>query len=85
MYISLYQGRSQDLGGGGARTFFSDLEICMSRSDMLRMAKACTLVWGSGTCLPQENFFKWCNLVRFVVYFDPILSLKFFKNYHFFL
>ena len=33
--------------------------------------------------LPRENFLKWCNLVRFGVYFDQILSLKIFKNYHF--
>ena len=32
---------------------------------------------------PRENFLKWCNLVRFGVYFDQILSLKNFKNYHF--
>ena len=25
---------------------------------------------------PRENFLKWCNLVRFGVYFDQILSLK---------
>ena len=33
---------------------------------------------------PREIFLKWCNLVRFGVYFDQILSLKNFKNYHFF-
>ena len=33
--------------------------------------------------LPQEIFFKWCNLVRFGVYLDQILSLKNFKNYYF--
>ena len=59
--------------GGGQEFFFSDLENCMSRSDMLRMAKPCALL----------AFFKWCNLVRFGVYFNQILSLKNFKNYHF--
>ena len=82
MYIG--QGRPQDLAGGEAKNFFfSDLEICMSRSDMLRMAKPCALLGGSGGMPPRENFFKWCNLVRFGVYFDQILSLKNFKNYHF--
>ena len=33
--------------------------------------------------LPRENFLKRCNLVRFRVYFDHILSLFFFLNYHF--
>ena len=33
--------------------------------------------------LPREIFLKWCNLVRFGVYLDQILSLKIFKNYHF--
>ena len=32
---------------------------------------------------PREIFLNWCNLVRFGVYFDQILSLKNFKNYHF--
>ena len=36
-----------------------------------------------GHAPPREFFLKWCNLVRFGVYFDQILSLKFFKNYHF--
>ena len=77
------QGRPQDLARGGPRIFFSDLEICMSRSDMLCMAKPCALLGGFGAMLPRENFLKWCNLVRFGVYFDHILSLKNFKNYHF--
>ena len=55
----------------------------MSRSDMLRMAKPCALLGGFGDMPPRENFLKWCNLVRFGVHFDQILSLKNFKNYHF--
>ena len=74
------QGRPQDLGGGGPRIFFSDLGICMSRSDMLRMAKPCALLGGFGGMLPREIFLKRCNLVRFWVYFDQILSLFFSKN-----
>ena len=34
---------------------------------------------------PPNFILKWCNLVRFGVYFDPILSLKFNKIYHFLL
>ena len=64
--------------GGGPRIFFSDLEICMSRSDMLR--KPCALLGGFGGMLPREIFLKRCNLVRFRVYFDQILSLFFSKN-----
>ena len=60
--------------GGGQEIFFSDLGICMSRSDMLRIAR------GFGGMLPRENFLKRCNLVRFRVYFDQILSLFFSKN-----
>ena len=77
------QGRPQDLAGGGQEFFFLDLEICMSRSYMLRMAKPCALVGGFGGMPPRENFLKLCNLVRFGVYFDQILSLTNFKNYHF--
>ena len=81
MRYSPTQGRPQDLEGGGAKKFFfSDLGICMSRSDMLRMAKPCALLGGFGGMLPRENFLKRCNLVRFRVYFDQILSLFFSKN-----
>ena len=76
----ILQGRPQDLGGGGQEFFFPDLGICMSRSDMLRMAKSCALLGGFGGMLPRENFLKRCNLVRFRVYFDQILSLFFSKN-----
>ena len=69
--------------GGGQEFFLSDLEICMSLRDMLRMAKPCALIGGFGGMPPREIFLKWCNLVRFGVYFDQILSLKNFNNYHF--
>ena len=79
----IVHGRPQDLGGGGQEYFFSDLGICMSRSDMLRMAKPCALLGGFGGMLPQENFLNgaiWCvlgcTLIRFCLDF-------FFKNYHF--
>ena len=74
-------GASPGFGrGGGQEFFFSDLGICMSRSDMLRMAKPCALLGGFGGMPPRENFLKRCNLVRFRVYFDQILSLFFSKN-----
>ena len=77
MIVHVYQGRPQDLaGGGGPRIFFF-------RFGNLHVAKPCALLGGFGGMSPRENFLKWCNLVRFGVYFDPILSLKNFKNYHF--
>ena len=81
--LALKQGRPQDLGEGGGKNFFLDLEICMLRSDLLGMAKPCALLGGFGGMLPEENFLKRCNLVRFRVYFDQIWSLLFFKNYYF--
>ena len=47
----------------GANTFFSDLEICTSQRDLLRMAKPCALRGGFGG-MPPQNFFLngtiWC-------------------------
>ena len=83
-----FQGRSQDLAGGGQELFFSDFGICMSRRDMLRAhGGAMRLARGvRGHTPPPENFFlKWCNLVRFVVYLNQIWSLKNFKNDHFYI
>ena len=45
--------------------------------------EAMRFVRGFEGMLPREIFLKRCNLVRFRVYFDQILSLFFFKNYHF--
>ena len=72
MSDSVPQGGPQDLGGGGPR-IFSDLGI-------LRMAKSCALLGEFGVMLLRENFLKRCNLVRFRVYFDQILSLFFFQK-----
>ena len=54
---------------GGGKNFFSDLKICLSRIDMLRMAKPCALLGGFGGMPLRDIFLKWCNLVRFGVYF----------------
>ena len=58
---------------GGAKKFFF-------RFGNLHVAKPCALLGGFGGMLPRENFLKRCNLVRFRVYFDQILSLFFSKN-----
>ena len=71
--------------GGGQEFFLCDLEICMSRSDMLRMAKPCALLGGFGGMPPRENFKKWCNLVRFGVYLDQIFYFKKFQKVQFFI
>ena len=74
-----FQGRPHDLAGGGARIFFQIWKFaCREEAcEAMRFAKG---VWGHA---PREIFLKWCNLLRFGVYFDQILSLKNFKNYHF--
>ena len=53
--------------GGGQEFFFSDFEICMPRSDMLRMAKPCALLGVVRGHAPPRKFFKmvqfgafWC-------------------------
>ena len=43
--------------------------------------KATRLLGVFGGMLPRENFKKWCNLVRFGVYFAAILSKKFAKMF----
>ena len=66
---------------GGQVFFFSDLGICMSRSDICAMR----IARGFGGMLPREIFLKRCNLVRFRVYFNQILSLFFFQKLPFFI
>ena len=68
----MISGASPGFGRGGQEIFFSDLEICMSQSQ--RFASG---VRGHAPPPPtREIFLKWCNLVRFGVYLDQILSLK---------
>ena len=74
VHIIRYQGRPQDLGGGGQEISFSDLGIWEF------FAKPCAMLGGFGGMLPRENFLKRCNLVRIRVYFGQILSLFFSKN-----
>ena len=52
------QGRPQDLAGG-AKNFFQIWKFACRKA----------LLGGFGGMLPRENFSKWCNLVRFCVYF----------------
>ena len=59
-------GASPGFGRGeGQEFFFSDLGICMSQSDMLRMAKPCALLGGFGGMPPRENVFKTVQLGAF--------------------
>ena len=72
-----------DRGGGGGRIFFfrfGNLHVAKLHAALV---KPCALLGGFGSMLPRENVLKCCNLVRFGVYFDQILSLKFINNYHF--
>ena len=59
----------------------------MLQSDMLHMAKPCTLLGGFGGMLPQEICLKRCNLVRFRVilirfclYFFSKVTIFYIKN-----
>ena len=66
--LTIWAGASPGFGrGGGAKNFFfSDLGICMSRSDMLHNDRI-ALLGGFGGMLPRENFLKWCNLVYILI------------------
>ena len=55
------------IGRGGQKFFFSQILEFACR-EAIRIAR------GFGGMLPRENFLKRCNLVRFRVYFDQILS-----------
>ena len=55
--VTVYQqGRPQDLAGGARNKFVQIWKFAyMSRSDMLRVAKPCTLLGGFGGMLPQRK------------------------------
>ena len=82
--INNIQGRPQDLAGGGAKNFFFRFGNLHVAKRHAAHGKAMRFARGFGGMPPRENFLKWCNLVRFGVHFDQILSLKNFNNYHFF-
>ena len=58
---------------GGGQEFLFEIWTFICREAM-RFAR------GVRGHAPPPIFFKWCNLVRFGVYFDQILSIKIFKN-----
>ena len=73
-------GASPGFGRGGPRNFFFRFgNLHVSK----RHAAHCEVLGGFGGMLPREIFLKRCNLVRFRVYFDQILSLFFSKKCHF--
>ena len=59
--------------------FFFQIWKFAAHGEAMRFARG---VRGHG---PQKNFLKWCNLVRYGVYFDQILYLKNLKNYPFYI
>ena len=69
------QGRPQDLAGGGQEFFFRFQNLHVAKrhaahGESMRFAR------GVRGHAPPQFFFKWCNLMRFGVYFDQILSLQ---------
>ena len=78
MSLNQSTGASPGFGREGQEFFF---QICkFACREAMRFARG---VRGHAPPPPREIFLKWCNLVRFGVYFDQILSLKNFNNYHF--
>ena len=76
-----YQGRPQDLRGGGGKKYFFRIGTLHVAQRHAAHGEAMRFGRGIRGYALRENFFKWCNLVRFGVYLDQILSLK---NYHFY-
>ena len=61
---SMPQGRPQDLGGGGQEFFFRFGNLHVAKQ---HAAHGKAMRFAKGV---RENFYKWCNLVRFGVYLD---------------
>ena len=80
LLIISYRGVPRIWQGGGQEIFFLDLEICMSQSDMLRMAKPYALLRGFGGMLPREIFFKMEQFGAFWCIFGSDFVFKKFQN-----
>ena len=79
-----FAGASPGFGRGGGKNFFfrfENLHVAKQHAAHGEAMHFVRRVRGHGP--PQEIFLKWCNFVRFGVYFDQILYLKNIKNYHF--
>ena len=72
-------GASPGFGRGGAKNFFLRFGNLHVAKRHAAHGKAMRIARGFGGMLTRENFLKRCNLVRFRVYFDQILSLFFLK------
>ena len=74
--MTVYQGRKSMFKHGGDNIGVKYIPL----RDVSRGAKSRGLLGGFGGMPPREFFFKLCNLLRFGVYFNEILSLKTFKK-----
>ena len=72
-FLHTIHGRSQDLVGGAKNFFFQIWKF------------ACREAMHFDRGGSRKFFLKWSNLVRFGVNYDPILSLKLFEKYRFFI
>ena len=85
-FFAYYMGRGVPrIWQGGVKNFFfrfGNLHVTKRHG---AHGEAMRFVRGFGGMLPRENFLKWCNLVRFGVYFDQILSLKNIQKLPFFI
>ena len=66
-------GASPGFGRGGGKNIFFQIWKFASLREAMRFTRGVR-----GHAPHEKIIFKWCNLVRFDVYFDQILSLKFF-------
>ena len=76
---------NNEIQSTGASPGFGRGQDFFFRFGNLYVAKPCALLGGFGGMLPREIFLKWCNLVRFRVYFDQILPLFFSQKLPFFI
>ena len=68
------QGHPQDLAGGATNFFFrfGNLHVAKRHAAHGAAMHFARGVRGMPPPPPREIFFKWCNLVRFGVYFDQM-------------
>ena len=77
MFIIILIGISRlSFRGGGVQIFLEKWGYLHGASRHAARGEATRLLGGFGGMLPQENFKKWCNLVRFREYFAKIMSKK---------